>query len=125
MIVYNLVSIYGQEILRIVIIFIEQIFIISTLYYYIECTLKIIIIPLMPFVAFSNFENPFLSEKKQNIRIQVERVLRGFLSLYIGIISNLFRSGFIKIDPIKSICSFWVLVQNFGAIVSWVEKLAR
>ena len=111
--------------LRIVIIFIEQIFIISTLYYYIECTLKIIIIPLMPFVAFSNFENPFLSEKKQNIRIQVERVLRGFLSLYIGIISNLFRSGFIKIDPIKSICSFWVLVQNFGAIVTWVEKLAR
>ena len=125
MIVYNLVSIYGQEILRIVIIFIEQIFIISTLYYYIECTLKIIIIPLMPFVAFSNFENPFLSEKKQNIRIQVERVLRGFLSLYIGIVSNLSRSGFIKIDPIKSICSFWVLVQNFGAIVTWVEKLAR
>ena len=125
MIVYNLVSIHGQEILRIVIIFIEQMFIISTLYYYIKCTLKIIIIPLMPFVAFSNFENPFLSEKKQNIRIQVERVLRGFLSLYIGIISNLFRSGFIKIDPIKSICSFWVLVQNFGAIVTWVEKLAR
>ena len=125
MIVYNLVSIHGQEMLRIIIIFIEQIFIISTLYYYIKCTLKIIIIPLMPFVAFSNFENPFLSEKKQNIRIQVERVLRGFLSLYIGIVSNLSRSGFIKIDPIKSICSFWVLVQNFGAIVTWVEKLAR
>ena len=124
MIVYNLVSIHGQEILRIVIIFIEQMFILSTLYYYIKCTLKIIIIPLMPFAAFSNFEKPFLREKK-NIRIQVERVLRGFLSLYIGIVSNLSRSGFIKIDPIKSICSFWVLVQNFGAIVTWVEKLAR